>query len=242
MIRIQASVGRGGLNRAEDVHVVQKALNEYRRRYGRGRNIPESSLVSFDMVNAIRDFQREFGVEPSGVILPTSPTLHASGRAGGLANIGESRYLGAGTTVEVLVSDGRLLSQGSQWGHVAIDVAGVVYSRAHTGYDSKPRSNYLYSNRFRATVGLVLRVSPADVSTMRAELRRRVALNESYDLLGNSCSTNVADVLEMVGVLAHDPRFQWDASRRTAVSPKEVLLIVSRSSRVVRRTWYPKTK
>lgn len=140
------------------------------------------------------------------------------------------------------MSDGRLVSQGSQWGHVAIDVGGTLYSRAHGGYDVKPRSAYLRANSFRDTVGLVLRASPADVSAIRAELRRRVALNDPYDLLGNSCSTNVADVLEIIGLLAHDPRFQWDASRRTAVSPKEVLLTVSRSSRVLARNFYPKTE
>jgi len=66
--------------------------------------------------------------------------------------------------------------------------------------------------------------------------------NAPYDLIGNSCSTNVADVLEMVGVLAHDPRFKWDAAATTAVSPKEVLIIVSRSPRMRQRNVYPKTK
>lgn len=40
-------------------------------------------------------------------------------------------------SVEVIVSDSRLISRGSQFGHVAIIVDGVAYSRAHEGYDSK---------------------------------------------------------------------------------------------------------
>lgn len=158
MIRIQASVGQGGLNRAADVRVVQRALNAYRRRYRYGREIPETGLVSSDVVQTIQDFQSRLGVAPSGRVEPMSPALRALDRAGGTADIGGMGYVGSGTTVEVLVSDGRLVSQGSQWGHVAIDVGGTVYSRAHGGYDTKPRAAYLFSNSFRDTVGLVLKV------------------------------------------------------------------------------------
>jgi hypothetical protein len=246
MIRIQASVGRGGLNRADDVRVVQKALNVYRRRYGRGQAMPETGVVASAVVETILDLQRRLGVAPSGRIEPMSPTLRALERAGSPTNIGSQEFQAqrafAGT-IEVLVSDGLLLSSGSQWGHVAIDVGGTVYSRGHGGYFVIPRARYLQSNgKLRETVGLVLQMSESEIRIVLSELRRRVALNEPYDLLGNSCSTNVADVLETVGVLAHDPRYQWDASRRTAVSPKEVLIIVSRSSRVVKRNIYPKTK
>ncbi|WP_371321290.1 peptidoglycan-binding protein [Achromobacter seleniivolatilans] len=66
MIRIQASVGQGGLNRAADVRVVQRALNAYRRRYRYGREIPETGLVSSDVVQTIQDFQSRLGVAPSG--------------------------------------------------------------------------------------------------------------------------------------------------------------------------------
>lgn len=33
--------------------------------------------------------------------------------------------------VEVIISDSRVISQGSQWGHAAIAIDDVVYSRAH---------------------------------------------------------------------------------------------------------------
>ncbi|EHK67906.1 hypothetical protein [Achromobacter arsenitoxydans] len=174
-----------------------------------------------------------------------SPTLRALGRAGGLAEFDTAMpevLRAVAGTVEVLVSDGRLVSSGSQWGHVAVDIGGTVYSRAHTNYYVLPRAYYLQRNSYRVTVGLVLRMSGGEIGILRRELQRRAALQAPYDLIGNSCSTNVADVLEMIGVLAHDPRFQWDALRRTAVSPKEVLIIVSRSPRLLRRNIYPKLK
>lgn len=245
MIHILGSVGHLALNRFADVLVVQKALNVYRRRYRRGRSMPETGKSSFDVVDTIKDLQRKGGISATGRIEPMSPTLRVLDRAGGLRDIGSVGFTPSSViagTIEVLVSDGRLWSQGSQWGHVAIDVDGIVFSRAHNGYDAKPREHYLNANSFRETVGLVLRFSESEISIVRSELRRRVAANAPYDLIGNSCSTNVADVLEMVGVLAHDPRFKWDAAATTAVSPKEVLIIVSRSPRMRQRNVYPKTK
>ncbi|WP_313621325.1 hypothetical protein [Achromobacter sp.] len=236
--------GAGGYNRVTDVRVVQRALNLYIRRYIRRREIAETGLISFDAVETIKNLQRTLGRVASGRIEPMSPTLHALDQVFRTAGISlsENALVAERNSIEVLVSDGRPISLGSQWGHVAIAIGGTVYSRAHDNYYVLPRSEYLERNSFRETVGLVLQMSAAEVASIEADLRRRVALNTPYDLIGNSCSTNVADVLERVGVLAHDPRYQWDASRRTAVSPKEVLIIVSRSSRLQKRNIYPKRK
>ncbi|WP_197685558.1 hypothetical protein [Achromobacter sp. MFA1 R4] len=244
MIRITASVGQGGFNRASDVRVVQRALRLYKRRYIRGREISETGQISFDVVETIKHLQRRLGEDESGRLEPVSPALRALDQIKRTAGIsfGANTFAGARNTVEILVSDGRFVSMGSQWGHVAIDVGGTVYSRGHADYYVMPRATYLERNSFRETVGLVLEMSAKEVAVIASELRRRVALKTPYDLVGNSCSTNVADVLEKVGVLAHDPRYQWDASRRTAVSPKEILIIVSRSSRLQRRNIYPKQR
>ncbi len=65
-------------------------------------------------------------------------------------------------TVEVIVSNSRLISRGSQFGHVAIVVNGITYSRAHEGYDSKKTyAQYIaIQETFRDSIGYVLRVSP----------------------------------------------------------------------------------
>lgn len=140
-------------------------------------------------------------------------------------------------TVEVIVSDGRLLSRGSQWGHVAIAIDNKVYSRAHSMYYTTTLDKYLADNRYRDSTSLVLRVSNSEKQMMRAELERRVTSNGKYSLFSNNCSTNVADVLQMIGILAHDPRY-FD----TPVSPKELLIVVSRSKRLKKRTNHPATK
>lgn len=133
-------------------------------------------------------------------------------------------------TVEVIVSDGRLISGGSQWGHVAIAIDNKVYSRAHSMYYTTTLDKYLADNKYRDSISLILRVSNSEKQMMKSELERRVTSNGKYSLFSNNCSTNVADVLEMIGVLAHDPRHF-----PTPVSPKELLLVVSRSKRLKKR-------
>jgi hypothetical protein len=44
----------------------------------------------------------------------------------------------------------------------------------------------------------------------------------------------VADVLESIGILAHDPRFFFAPSSTGGVAPKELLIFVLRSRRVVK--------
>jgi hypothetical protein len=147
-------------------------------------------------------------------------------------------------TVEVLVSDSRLVSEGSQFGHVAISVNGVVYSRAHGGYDSKKtRDEYIaIQQTFRDTVSFIVRVSPQEKQTIEQELKRRVTLtyvdpkNHKYSLLDNSCSSNIADVFNMVGIVAYDPR--W--SGFGMVSPEDIATGLSHSKRLVKKIMYAK--
>ncbi|CAJ0870818.1 hypothetical protein R20233_01719 [Ralstonia sp. LMG 32965] len=146
--------------------------------------------------------------------------------------------------VEVIVSDSRLISRGSQFGHVAIIVNGVTYSRAHDGYDSKKTyAQYVATQQsFRNSVGYVLRVSPNEKSKIEVELKRRVAVTSrdpvkhGYSLLDNSCSSNVADVLNLVGIVAYDPR--WSAFGM--VSPEDIAVGLSRSKRVKEKRFYAK--
>jgi hypothetical protein len=144
------------------------------------------------------------------------------------------------TTIEVVVFDGRMISAGSQFGHVAIIIDEVIYTRGHDIYNKKPRSWIKENQTWRDVEGLVLRVSQAEKQKIRNELDRRMLLNEPYDIRFNSCSTNVADVLEMIGILAHDPRYKMDPESTDFVTPKELLIVVSRSKRLIKRNHYLK--
>lgn len=147
-------------------------------------------------------------------------------------------------SVEVIVSDSRLISRGSQFGHVAIIVNGVAYSRAHEGYDDKKtHAQYVtIQQSFRNSVGYVVRVSAEERNKIETELKRRVDASsrdpakQGYSLLDNSCSSNVADVLNLVGIVAYDPR--WSAFGM--VSPEDIAVGLSRSKRVTEKRFYAK--
>jgi hypothetical protein len=55
-----------------------------------------------------------------------------------------------------------------------------------------------------------------------------------YSLLDDNCSSNVADVLNLVGIVAYDPRGFG------MVSPEDIAAGLSHSKRVKERRFYPK--
>lgn len=161
--------------------------------------------------------------------------------------------------IEVIISDSRLRSMGSQWGHAAVVVDGQVYSRAHEEYVKTDKNTYLNGgviqrendsinvggNRWRDNVGVYLSVSEREKDIVKNELERRVKVDRefkrkhptetSYSLFSNSCSSNVADVLELINILAHDPRWM-----PFPVAPAELLAIIEKSNRTVKKELYPK--
>lgn len=100
-------------------------------------------------------------------------------------------------------------------------------------------------NGYRDNVGIVLGLSRREKDIVEAELKRRVAADRdfkrrnpgssTYSVFNNSCSSNVADALELVGVLAHDPRFL-----PTPVTPAELSVVLQKSNRFVKKVYYPK--
>lgn len=125
---IIGSVGYMAMNWRDDVRRVQVLLNQCHSRFHAGTLLEESGRTCTRTIEVIRDFQRRFGEFRTGRVEPGSRFLHSlSGAVRPGSNV-------LSRTIEVLVSDGRLVSPGSQWGHVAIDVNGIVYSRAHMEY------------------------------------------------------------------------------------------------------------
>jgi hypothetical protein len=164
--------------------------------------------------------------------------------------------------IEVIISDSRMVSQGSQWGHAAIVIDGTVYSRGHEEYVTMSKDVYLHGGvvhrvlkdervsgqGYRDNVGLILWVSPREKKIVEDELKRRVQHDREhikqesighsrYSIFDDSCSSNVADALELIGILAHDPRWL-----PFPVTPAELLAVLGRSNRLVKKNYYPKTR
>ncbi|HEY4074391.1 MAG TPA: hypothetical protein VGM52_14950 [Herbaspirillum sp.] len=59
--------------------------------------------------------------------------------------------------VEILISDGLLTRMGSQFGHVAINIGGVIYGRAPSAWDIRGKEKYLSDQGdLRSTIGYVI--------------------------------------------------------------------------------------
>jgi hypothetical protein len=144
-------------------------------------------------------------------------------------------------TVEVIVSD-RLPNISSTFGHIAIAVNEVVYSRAHSTYVSMPHGQYVdIQQKIRDSRGYVLRVLPIEKGTIENELKRRVAVTKqdpekhSYNIISNSCSSNIADVLDMAGVGG-----TYDSRGFGIVSPSDFTVALPRSKRLIDSIYYRK--
>ena len=147
-------------------------------------------------------------------------------------------------SVEVVISEPRILSWGSQFGHVAIIVDGRAYSRAPERYFVTDKHDYLSRNAFRDSVGYIIRVSPHEKGAIKGELERRVHLfaaapeSQKYSLLDNNCSSTVATVLQQAGIVAHDPRWLMAG----IISPADLVTGLNHSQRLARKVQYPKTR
>ena len=91
---------------------------------------------------------------------------------------------------------------------------------------------------FRDYVSLTLRINADEKARLMREINKKMAEQQPYDLRTNSCSAVVVELLESIGVVAYDPRFQFVPASTDFVSPKEVLIMVSRCRRLVKRTEY----
>jgi hypothetical protein len=134
-----------------------------------------------------------------------------------------------------LISDSRLISKGSQFGHTAIEMDGTVYGRAPSAWDVDSRINYLKRQSYRDTWGYKLIVKSEEKSSILAFIQKQRAQNKGYDILINSCSSNTADALGAAGLIVHDPRFS-----PFTVSPKDLEVGLKHSKRLVDTATYPK--
>ncbi|WP_175686947.1 DUF4105 domain-containing protein [Burkholderia anthina] len=142
-------------------------------------------------------------------------------------------------TIEVIVSDSRMVSRGSQFGHTAIIINNQEYGRAPTGWDTDTKEHYLHRQQVdmqRDSWGYVLRVTTSEKHRILTEIHKRMAANKPYSLFTNSCSSNIAEILDAAGIQAHDPRWSF----ADTISPADLMIGLKHSRRLVTEHVYPK--
>lgn len=138
---------------------------------------------------------------------------------------------------EIVISDSILLSRGSQFGHVGININGIMYSRAHSIYFRGDAETYIQRQMsLRDSVGMVLNTSPEEEAKLLAFLEKRVKENKPYSILSNSCSSNAADALEGIDIHVIGP---WQLG---IISPADILTNLPKTGRVHQTNWYGKIK
>lgn len=142
-------------------------------------------------------------------------------------------------TVEIIISDSRVVSMGSQFGHTAIVIDGIEYGRAHPGWDKDTKEHYLYRQQItmhRDSWGYELKVTLAEKQIILKELNKRMREQKDYSFFNNSCSSNTAEILETAGIQVHDPRFEF----LDTISPADLMMGIKHSKRLTKEYVYPK--
>lgn len=103
VIAIRASVGRGGVNRADDVRTIQAALNDVKLQNGDVLTLLAVDGIAGPLTNdAITDFQKTHTSVVDGRVDPNGPTLRALnaelGLEGGAVELARAAPAGAPTT------------------------------------------------------------------------------------------------------------------------------------------------
>ncbi|WP_448167962.1 hypothetical protein [Burkholderia ambifaria] len=143
------------------------------------------------------------------------------------------------STIEILISDSRSISRGSQFGHAAIAIDGIVYGRAHPGWDVDNISRYLdrqQTKMHRDTIGYLINATEREKAIITSEIKQRRLENRHYSLVDNNCSSNIAEVLGKAGILAYDPRWQLPG----IIAPADLMIGLRHSKRLIGIRRYPK--
>lgn len=141
--------------------------------------------------------------------------------------------------VEIIISDSIAVSMGSQFGHTAIVIDNIEYGRAHPGWDKDTKEHYLYRQQVamhRDSWGYEIKVTSAEKQKILKEINKRMREQKDYSFFNNSCSSNIAEIFETVGIKVHDPRFEF----LDTISPADLMMGIKHSSRLARENVYPK--
>ena len=152
--------------------------------------------------------------------------------------INEPKKMDRNETVEILISDSRLISMGSQFGHVALNINNTVYGRAPNAWDVDNKVNYIFRQQVamhRDTWGYVLAVTKEEKAKLLEELMKHKAINRKYNLINNSCSSAMVNVFSVTDILIVDPRWNFGA-----ITPADIMNSLKKSPRLIKQIIYPK--
>ena len=139
--------------------------------------------------------------------------------------------------VEILISDSLLTKMGSQFGHVAINIGGVIYGRAPSAWDIRGKEQYLSDQGdLRSTIGYVIQLDDAGKQKLLQSVINKIVKDEKYSLVDHSCSGEVVSSFAELGINIVDPR--WTVG--DIYAPADIDNFLKHSKQVIKINPYPK--
>ena len=139
--------------------------------------------------------------------------------------------------VEILISDGLLTRMGSQFGHVAINIGGVIYGRAPDAWDIRGKEKYLFDQgKLRSTIGYVIQLDDVGKQKLLQSVINRILKDETYSLTDHSCSAEIISSFAELGINIVDPR--WTVG--DIYAPADINNFLQHSKQVIHTNPYPK--
>jgi hypothetical protein len=138
--------------------------------------------------------------------------------------------------VEILISDSLLTRMGSQFGHVAINIGGVIYGRAPAAWDIRGKAKYLSDQAIaRSTIGYVIQLDEAGKQKLFQSVVNKIVKDEKYSLDDHSCSGEIASSFAELGINIVDPR--WTVG--DIYAPADIDNFLKHSTQVIQINIYP---
>jgi hypothetical protein len=138
--------------------------------------------------------------------------------------------------VEILISDSRLTPIGSQFGHVAINIGGVIYGRAPAAWDIRGKEKYLLDQGSRrSTIGYVIQLDDADKRKLFESIVDKIVKDAKYSLVDHSCSGEIVASFAELGINVVDPR--WTVG--DIYAPADIDNFLKHAKQVIQTNLYP---
>jgi hypothetical protein len=138
--------------------------------------------------------------------------------------------------VEILISDSLLTRMGSQFGHVAIKIGGVIYGRAPEAWSIREQEEYLSKQKtMRGTIGYVIQLDDADKQKLFESVVNKIVKDEKYSLVDHSCSGEIVASFAELGINVVDPR--WTIG--DIYAPTDIDNFLKHSKQVIQTNLYP---
>ena len=115
-------------------------------------------------------------------------------------------------TVELMIADKRLISRGSQFGHIALAINGIEFGMSPNGWDVREKHTFInsYTSQGRPVISYQLSMTSERKRSLVNAILNSMQEAKVYNLLDNSCSSVMVKVFAAANTNIVDPRWSFN--------------------------------